>query len=210
MPQYRFGTGNTHIKAKLKNFDWSLDKDRSKLWDTKYGGLAPQVLLKPGWRGNFFTGGKDGEVQVRRLPQERSWLASAPDFYEKGSEENSSETQNSNTNQEHRVHSARGKGGSPRKRGMKNCSETILSQTAFFAAHNRSSKRPLEDWPSGNIARRGEGEEYKGKEICPLVGLYPPSPPTTKGIIFATLPYHCQAGHWVDIIDHWSIIDHFA
>lgn len=118
MPEYRFGTGNTHIRAKLKNFDWSLDKDRSKLWDTKYGGLAPQVLLKPGWRGNFFTGGKDGEVQVRRLPQERSWLASATDFYEKGSEENSSETQNSNTNQEHRVHSARGKGGSPRKRGM--------------------------------------------------------------------------------------------
>ena len=54
MPEYRFGTGNTHIRAKLKNFDWSLDKDRSKLWDTKYGGLAPQVLLKPGWRGNFF------------------------------------------------------------------------------------------------------------------------------------------------------------
>ena len=39
-PEYRFGDRNTHIKARLKNYDWSSEKDRGKLWDAKNGELA--------------------------------------------------------------------------------------------------------------------------------------------------------------------------
>ena len=44
----RPGTGNPHNsqwKLRLKNYDWSSDKDRAKLWDAKNGELA-QVPAK--------------------------------------------------------------------------------------------------------------------------------------------------------------------